>query len=85
MAVRVRSRCTRTSTCWPPGCSPLQPGERVAYRLKPGRHAWLQVAWGAVTLNGVQLKAGDGVAISEEEGLEVSADDASELLLFDLA
>lgn len=62
----------------------LEPGEHIGYRLKPGRHAWLQVARGAVTLNGIQLKAGDGAAISQEEGLELGADDGSEVLLFDL-
>lgn len=63
----------------------LDRGEVVAHRLNPGRHAWVQVARGAVMLNGVSLKAGDGAAISEEETLEVSASDASETLLFDLA
>jgi redox-sensitive bicupin YhaK (pirin superfamily) len=52
--------------------------------MKPQRHAWLQVARGAVALNGIQLKAGDGAAISREEGLDLSADEGSEVLLFDL-
>lgn len=63
----------------------LDRGERVTHRLNPGRHAWVQVARGAVMLNGVSLKAGDGAAISEEEPLEVSASELSEILLFDLA
>jgi quercetin 2,3-dioxygenase len=53
----------------------LEPGEHVVYQLQPGRHAWLQVARGAVTLNGIQLKTGDGAAISQEEGLDLGADD----------
>ena len=63
----------------------LAPEERVEHRLKPGRHAWAQVARGAVTLNGKPLQAGDGAAISDEEILEVCATEAAEVLLFDLA
>jgi quercetin 2,3-dioxygenase len=63
----------------------LEPGEHIVYRLQAGRHAWLQLARGAVTLNGTQLTAGDGAAISQEEELELRADDGSEVLLFDLA
>jgi redox-sensitive bicupin YhaK (pirin superfamily) len=63
----------------------LGPGDELVHSLAPGRHAWLQVVRGAVTLNGKPLKAGDGAAISEEEKLVVHGDDESELLLFDLA
>jgi redox-sensitive bicupin YhaK (pirin superfamily) len=63
----------------------LGPGEEIAHTLSPGRHAWLQVARGAVTLNGTPLKAGDGAAISDEAKLIVHGDEESELLLFDLA
>jgi hypothetical protein len=63
----------------------LAPREQVTHRLKPGRHAWVQVACGAVTLNSHSLKQGDGASVSEEEIVEISASDASEILLFDLA
>jgi len=63
----------------------LQPGETVTYRLQPGRHAWLQVVGGAVTLNGQPLSAGDGAAVSEEEALEIAGREPAEILLFDLA
>ena len=63
----------------------LMPGEHLAHRLLPNRHAWVQVARGAVTLNGLTLKAGDGAAVSDEEQLEIRADDRTEVLLFDLA
>jgi redox-sensitive bicupin YhaK (pirin superfamily) len=62
----------------------LVSGEQVIHQLRPNRHAWVQVARGAVMLNGMSLKAGDGAAISEEEKLEISANDTSEILLFDL-
>lgn len=63
----------------------LTPGEQVIHQLRRDRHAWVQVARGAVLLNGMPLKAGDGAAVSEEEKLEIRANDTSEILLFDLA
>ena len=63
----------------------LGKGEQAEYALAPGRHAWLQVARGMGTLNGVELKAGDGVAVSDESRLVLSATEPLEALLFDLA
>jgi quercetin 2,3-dioxygenase len=63
----------------------LNPGQQVSYSLKPGRHAWLQLARGGVSVNGTKLNAGDGAAVSEEGALEVKAPDTAELLMFDLA
>ncbi len=63
----------------------LAPGEQVTHRLKPNRYAWVQVPGGAAKLNGLSLQAGDGAAVSEEEILEIKANDSAELLLFDLA
>jgi redox-sensitive bicupin YhaK (pirin superfamily) len=63
----------------------LLPCQQASYRLKPGRHAWLQAARGSVTLNGAALNEGDGAAVSEEEILEIWALDEAEILLFDLA
>ncbi len=56
----------------------------LAYDLKPGRRAWLQVARGRATLNGSALEAGDGAAVSEEKMLTVKAREDAEMLLFDL-
>jgi redox-sensitive bicupin YhaK (pirin superfamily) len=63
----------------------LEAGEHLTHALEPGRHAWLQVLRGAVTVKGERLSAGDGVAVSDESALEIGADRSSELLLFDLA
>jgi hypothetical protein len=63
----------------------LDKGEETKHALKPGRHAWVQLARGAVKLNGVELKAGDGAAITKEDEVRVEAREASEVLLFDLA
>ena len=65
--------------------SHLGAGDTVIHAIPPGRHAWLQVASGTVTLNGQPLVAGDGAAVSDEESLEIGADTGSEVLLFDLA
>jgi redox-sensitive bicupin YhaK (pirin superfamily) len=63
----------------------LAAGAQIEHALAPGRHAWLQVARGAVDVNGQKLRAGDGLAVSDESRLAISASEASELLLFDLA
>jgi redox-sensitive bicupin YhaK (pirin superfamily) len=63
----------------------LEPDEKVSHSLKPNRHAWVQVARGAVTMNGHPLNEGDGAAVSQEEILEFQAGKSSEILLFDLA
>ena len=63
----------------------LGPGARVVHALRPGRHAWLQVARGAIEANGRPLRAGDGLAASDEKQLEIRATADAEVLLFDLA
>jgi redox-sensitive bicupin YhaK (pirin superfamily) len=63
----------------------LGAGERVAYDLAPGRHAWVQVARGQVRLNGELLKEGDGAAIEQLDRIELEGATESETLLFDLA
>lgn len=63
----------------------LQKGDRVSYQLQPNRYGWLQVAQGAATLNGFTLNAGDGVAVSQAELLNINTDGGAEILLFDLA
>jgi quercetin 2,3-dioxygenase len=57
-------------------------GESVQYELQPARYAWLQIAKGAIELNGKKLEAGDGAAVAEERKLELSG--KGEALLFDL-
>jgi redox-sensitive bicupin YhaK (pirin superfamily) len=62
----------------------LDPGNRVAHKLAPGRHAWLHVAEGEISLNGETLSGGDAAAIDGESALELSATKPSQVLLFDL-
>ncbi|MBI5280952.1 MAG: pirin family protein [Candidatus Solibacter usitatus] len=63
----------------------LDPGATVTHSIEPGRYAWLQVACGALTLNGVALQSGDGAALSGETEIVIQAAEPAELLLFDLA
>ena len=63
----------------------LQPGQRVAHELEPGRGAWLQIAEGALSLNGVALATGDGASTEEAGPLTLAATKPTEALLFDLA
>jgi redox-sensitive bicupin YhaK (pirin superfamily) len=57
----------------------------IEHALGANRHAWLQVARGAVKLNEFDLKQGDGAAVSNETDLKIVAQEAAEVLLFDLA
>ena len=63
----------------------LGKGESVPVTLRPGRHAWVQVARGSVTLNGEALAAGDGAAVTGEERLTLSGAEPAEAIVFDLA
>jgi redox-sensitive bicupin YhaK (pirin superfamily) len=63
----------------------LDSGRSIGHELLPGRHAWLQVARGSLTLNGRELAIGDGVAVSDERTLELAGRDEAEIVLFNLA
>ena len=65
--------------------SSLENGHAVNHSLETGRHAWLQVLRGSVTLNGQELDTSDGAAVSEETDLEIVADQSAEVMLFDLS
>jgi hypothetical protein len=63
----------------------LEAGQSLQHVLPRARHAWVQVVKGDLTVNGVQLSAGDGLGITEESSLELVASSGSEVLLFDLS
>ena len=63
----------------------LEAGHRVEAQLSPTRFGFLQVARGQILLNGQTLQSGDSARIEGESLLILSADTASEVLLFDLA
>ncbi len=63
----------------------LEAGRVVSHPLQPGRGAWVQVVDGAITVNGVVMHAGDGLAIEDAAVVEIQAVSDAEFLLFDLA
>ena len=65
--------------------SVLADQEEVTHALTVGRHAWLQVVRGNMTVNGVELGEGDGVSFDEATDINVMSTGESELILFDLA
>ena len=65
----------------------LAAGQEATHDLAAGRAAWIQVARGAVALNGERLGAGDGVAVTDAGTLHLAGEGTSdaEVLLFDMA
>jgi quercetin 2,3-dioxygenase len=60
--------------------------DRAELSLAKGRHAYVHVARGKVRVNGQELEAGDGAALSLEPGVQVDGVvGGGEALVFDLA
>ena len=83
-AIRRRRSSIRTRACTR-RCSTAV--ETITFPIAQGRHAWVQGAGGDIEVNGIALKEGDGLAVSDEAALTLRGAGASggELLLFDLA
>ena len=62
----------------------LKPGQTVMHELKRGRGAWVQIAEGALSFNGVELTTGDGASSEEAGTLTLAATRQTEAILFDL-
>jgi redox-sensitive bicupin YhaK (pirin superfamily) len=62
----------------------LDPEQEVMREMNPLRHAWIQVARGAITVNGEKAQQGDGVIVVGESSLTINTQDPAEILLFDL-
>jgi redox-sensitive bicupin YhaK (pirin superfamily) len=63
----------------------LSAGETARVTLAPGRGIYLVPATGSVEVNGVAVGARDGAAISGETELTITAKEASELVLVEVA
>lgn len=63
----------------------LDQGSTVSQQTEPTRYGWLQVARGAVDVNGEKAEQGDGVVIVGESNVEIVATEPAEILLFDLS
>lgn len=63
----------------------IDEGEEVDYAIATGRAAWVHIARGQVSMNGTDLKTGDGAAISDESLLQFRNARDAEVILFDMA
>jgi len=63
----------------------IGPGDSRELRPRPGRHAWVHVARGSVSLNGTRLDEGDGASVIGEESLKLEGREPAEVLVFDMA
>lgn len=57
---------------------------RTTHIAREGRMTWIQIAAGAVQVNGQQLDAGDGLGIRAPGLLQFTGVSTSEVLLFDM-
>lgn len=62
----------------------LRTGAKTIYPCSNGRQQWVHLATGSVKLKDKVLKAGDGVAVKQEQSLEFEALADSEVLIFDM-
>ena len=62
----------------------LEANERVVHEIERGRGLWLQLARGIVTVNGAEMREGDGAAVEDEPAIAIEADTDAKFLLFDL-
>jgi len=63
----------------------LGAGDPLRHQVDAGRHAWVHVASGAVTVNGTRLGAGDAAAVNDPGALDIAGLAPAELLVFDVA
>jgi redox-sensitive bicupin YhaK (pirin superfamily) len=62
----------------------LETGQRTEQALSAGRHAYLHVARGEITVGDQDLGEGDGAAFAEVSAIEVVGRGPAEVLLFDM-
>ena len=63
----------------------LGSGAEVVHATERTHKGWVQLASGAITVNGEPLAPGDGAAIAYEDTVTIRASADSELLFFDMA
>jgi len=61
----------------------LKAGETVELGLDPSRHVYLVAVGGAIEVNGRRAEPRDGVAVTGEETLTISAVEEAEIVLVD--
>jgi redox-sensitive bicupin YhaK (pirin superfamily) len=63
----------------------LDPGHHIVHELLPGRCVWLHVIYGEATLQDIVLTQGDGVGVTIEPSVSLTALENTEVLLVDSA
>ena len=58
--------------------------EQTVYPIPAGRKVYLHLAQGELSVNGIALKAGDALRITDEERITLDGGRQAEVLLFDL-
>jgi len=62
----------------------LLQGSHLIHEFEGGRTAWLHVVRGRILLQDLSLRTGDGVSLVDEAAASFTAQEPSEILLFDL-
>jgi redox-sensitive bicupin YhaK (pirin superfamily) len=63
----------------------LNGDQAISHEMGDGTRGWVQLATGSITINGEEMRRGDGLAIREGGRLEMSRGDGAELLYFEFA
>jgi quercetin 2,3-dioxygenase len=63
----------------------VRAGDTLSLDIRVGRAAWVQAVAGRATVSGISVSQGDGLALTSEDQVRVTAEDEAELLIFDLA
>jgi redox-sensitive bicupin YhaK (pirin superfamily) len=64
--------------------SRLKSGEEISFNVRPGRGVWIQLLKGQITINENIISTGDAVYSEDENLLQISSQENSEFILFDL-
>ena len=63
----------------------VRAGDTLSLQVREGRAAWVQAVVGRAAVNDSAVSAGDGLALTGEREVRVTAGNDAELLIFDLA
>ena len=78
-------RIARESSGSSPPSSVLLLGQHLIHEMGAGRGAWLHVVKGQIQLRDHCLSTGDGAALDGEAAVSFTAQEPTEILLFDVA
>lgn len=62
----------------------LNEEQALSFDMPAGHKAWVQIAKGSVSVNGMALSEGDGLAVNQSGRLDFTRGEKAEFLLFDL-